>query len=128
MTYEEKVAMYMRCSKKELVVMLLENIKQREDAMKRAKVKLQDPLEQEIAGGLQAKTPPQRHFLLSFVSTKPDGSMLLKAITFSTSSGHPTYRDCLNVFANEYPDHTGTILTCISELKQVDYDIFISKQ
>jgi len=69
-----------------------------------------------------------RYFFVSTMGKHPNGSIGVNTFDIQTTYGHPTYKRCIELSDEKFPNMREVALISISEISANDWKSFISEQ
>jgi hypothetical protein len=69
-----------------------------------------------------------RYFFVCTMGKNPNGTIGFNNFDIQTTYGHPTFRKCIDVSNEKFPNWKEVTLISISEISEEDWKIFTSQQ
>ena len=69
-----------------------------------------------------------RYFFVCTIGKNPNGTFGFNSFEVKTTYGHPTFRRCIELSNERFPNMNEVTLISISEISAEDYNVFVSEQ
>jgi len=69
-----------------------------------------------------------RYFFVCTMGKNPNGTIGFNNFDIQTTYGHPTFRRCIELSNEKYPNMYEVTLISISEISAEDWKVFVSEQ
>ena len=69
-----------------------------------------------------------RYFFVCTVGKNPNGTIAVNNFDIQTTYGHPTFKRCIELSNEKFPNMYEVTLISISEISPEDWKVFVSEQ
>lgn len=69
-----------------------------------------------------------RYFFVCTMGKNPNGTIGFNNFDVQTTYGHPTFKRCIELSDEKFPNMYGVTLISISEISPKDWKVFVSEQ